>query len=198
MIIKNLGITDYQETYKKMQVWTKNRSQTTPDELWLTQHNPVFTTGLSIKEKLKPIDNIPIIATDRGGKITYHGLGQLVIYLLINLKNQQFSVKSLVNKIEQSLITLLKNYDISAVRKDTAPGVYVDNEKIAALGLKIKNHCTYHGLSLNISMDLNPFLLINPCGYQGLSVTQMSDKTTKSLEFNKISQQLCKILISNL
>ncbi len=198
MIIKDLGVTDYQKTYQKMQLLTQNRTEITKDELWITQHIAVFTTGLSIKEKLDPINNIPVIATDRGGKITYHGLGQLVIYLLINLKNKPFSIKKLVNKIEQSLIELLQNYDITGVRKNNAPGVYVENEKIAALGLKVKNHCTYHGLSLNINMDLSPFLHINPCGFSGLVVTQMSDKTTKNLEFNTISQQLCKILISNL
>jgi lipoyl(octanoyl) transferase len=198
MIIKDLGISDYQETYQKMQDWTNNRLETTQDELWVTQHNSVFTTGLSIKEKTKPINNIPVIATDRGGKITYHGLGQLVIYLLINLKYKEFGIKVLVNKIEQSLIDLLKIYKITGLRKKDAPGVYVDGEKIAALGLKVKKNCTYHGLSLNITMDLSPFKLISPCGFSGLIVTQMSDKTTQKLEFNKISQQLCKILTSNI
>jgi lipoyl(octanoyl) transferase len=198
MIVRDLGITDYQETYQKMQDWTDNRLVTTPDEIWLTQHNSVFTTGLSIKETSQPINNIPVVATNRGGKITYHGLGQLVVYLLINLKHKEFGIKVLVNKIEQSLIEVLKVYKITALRKKDAPGVYVDNEKIAALGLKVKNNCTYHGLSLNINMDLSPFLHINPCGFSGLIVTQMSDKTNQPIEFNKVSQQLCKILISNI
>jgi lipoyl(octanoyl) transferase len=158
-----------------MQEFTAKRGPDTPDEIWLCQHPPVFTQGLAGKpEHLLRDIGIPVVKIDRGGQITYHGPGQLVAYLLLDLKRRNLGVKVLVNRIEQALIDLLAEYDIAAKRRPGAPGVYVNDAKIAALGLKIKNGCCYHGLSLNIDMDLSPFSAINPCGYEGLAVTQLS------------------------
>jgi lipoyl(octanoyl) transferase len=158
-----------------MQEFTAKRGPDTPDEIWLCQHPPVFTQGLAGKpEHLLRDIGIPVVKIDRGGQITYHGPGQLVAYLLLDLKRRNLGVKALVNRIEQALIDLLGEYEIAAKRRPGAPGVYVGDAKIAALGLKIKNGCCYHGLSLNIDMDLSPFSAINPCGYEGLAVTQLS------------------------
>jgi len=198
MIIKDLGITDYLETWQKMQDFTKNRQQNTEDELWITQHNSVYTQGLSIKNNPKEIHNIPVVNTDRGGKITYHGLGQVIIYCLFDLKKTSYGIKKLVYLLEQSVIDVLKIYNINANRKENAPGVYVKDKKISALGLKVKNAKTYHGLSLNVDMNLTPFSFINPCGYQGLKVTQIKDLTNETIYLNTISKQLCKILTSNI
>ncbi len=159
-----------------MQAFTAARGDETEDEIWLCQHPPVFTQGLAGKpEHLLRDIGIPVVKIDRGGQITYHGPGQLVAYLLLDLKRRNLGVKGLVHRIEQALIDLLAEYGIAAVRRPGAPGVYVDEAKIAALGLKIKNGCCYHGLSLNVAMDLAPFAAINPCGYEGLAVTQLSE-----------------------
>jgi lipoyl(octanoyl) transferase len=167
---------DFETTWREMQAFTAARTPGTPDEIWLCQHPPVFTQGLAGKpEHLLRDIGIPVVKIDRGGQITYHGPGQLVAYLLLDLKRRNLGVKALVNRIEQALIDLLAEYHIDASRRPGAPGVYVGEAKIAALGLKIKNGCCYHGLSLNIDMDLSPFSAINPCGYEGLAVTQLSD-----------------------
>ena len=159
-----------------MQNFTATRGTETRDEIWLCQHPPVFTQGLAGKpEHLLRDIGIPVIKIDRGGQITYHGPGQLVAYLLLDLKRRNLGVKALVNRIEQALIDLLDEYGVDAARRPGAPGVYVGEAKIAALGLKIKNGCCYHGLSLNVDMDLIPFSAINPCGYEGLAVTQLSE-----------------------
>ena len=159
-----------------MQTFTAQRTADTADEIWLCQHPPVFTQGLAGKpEHLLRDIGIPVVKIDRGGQITYHGPGQLVAYLLLDLKRRNLTVKSLVHRIEESLIVLLGGYGIEGVRRPGAPGVYVNDAKIAALGLKIKNGCCYHGLSLNVAMDLTPFSAINPCGYEGLAVTQLSE-----------------------
>lgn len=177
-IIKHLGITDFESTWRAMQAFTLSRDEQTPDELWFTQHPPIYTVGLNRKEvRLPTRADIPLLNTDRGGKITYHGLGQVVIYALIDLKRRKLNVRQLVSLIENSIIELLSKHHINACARADAPGVYVDNKKIASLGLRIKNNCCYHGLSLNVSMDLTPFNAIDPCGYVGLEVTQ-----TKSLE----------------
>lgn len=158
-----------------------NRATTpdTPDELWLLEHPPVFTQGLAGKpEHILDAGDIPIVKIDRGGQVTYHGPGQLVIYLLLNMRNRGYGVKALVNRIEQSVIDLLAEYDIASVRQASMPGVYVNQStgvaKIAAIGLRVANHATYHGLSLNVNMDLQPFTRINPCGYADLPVTQLA------------------------
>ncbi len=158
-----------------MQSFTAARTADTPDELWLCEHPPVFTQGLAGKpEHLLRDVGIPVVKIDRGGQITYHGPGQVVCYLLLDLKRRGLTVKGLVNRMEQAVIDLLAGYGIEAARLEGAPGVYVNGAKIAALGLKVKNGCSYHGLSLNVALDLAPFAAINPCGYEGMAVTQLS------------------------
>jgi len=176
LIVRDLGLQEYSPIWQAMQDFTANRDETTPDELWCLEHPPVFTMGLNGKdEHLLNIKNIPVINIDRGGQVTYHGPGQLVIYTLIDLARLNIGVKDLVDSIEKSIIALLKQYNINAVGQEGAPGVYVNGKKIAALGLRIKRNKSYHGLSLNIDMDLSPFQQINPCGYEGMAVTQIKD-----------------------
>lgn len=176
LIVRDLGLQDYQPIWHAMQQFTATRDATTPDELWCLEHPPVFTMGLNGKEKhLLNTGLIPVIKIDRGGQVTYHGPGQLVVYTLIDLERLKIGVKEFVNIIETAVIQLLKQYGIHAEGKENAPGVYVDDAKIAALGLRIKKNKSYHGLSLNLDMDLSPFLLINPCGYAGMAVTQLRD-----------------------
>ncbi len=158
-----------------MQVFTEQRGPRTRDEIWLLEHPPVYTLGLSCKQPLQTGNGIPQIHIDRGGKMTYHGPGQLIVYFLVDMRRKKLGIRDLVTAIEQSVIDLLAEYGVDAARKPGAPGVYVDGEKIAALGLKVKKGCTWHGLSLNIGMDLSPFDAIDPCGYPGLKVTQMAD-----------------------
>ena len=174
--IKHLGLADYPTTYAAMRAHNRAASIDSADEIWLLEHPPVFTQGLAGKpEHILDAGDIPIFKIDRGGQVTYHGPGQLVVYLLLNMRNKGYGVKSLVRRIEQSLIDLLAEYDITGERRAGMPGVYVAQGKIAAIGLRVANHATYHGLSLNIDMDLQPFVRINPCGYPDLPVTQMRD-----------------------
>ena len=176
-LIRRLGLVEYPPTFQAMQDFTAQRGLDTPDELWLLQHPPVYTQGLAGKpEHLLRGSEIPVVKIDRGGQITYHGPGQIVAYLLLDLKRRGLGVKELVNRMEQAVIDLLAEYALRAKRRAKAPGVYVNDAKIAALGLRIKNNCSYHGLSLNVDMDLTPFDNINPCGYAGLSVTQTRDQ----------------------
>ena len=175
LVVKHLGHTDYQATLSAMQAFTTNRDATTADELWLTSHDPIYTLGINRKKVRLPHNAIPVALVDRGGKITYHGPGQVVIYTLIDCARRQINVRQLVSLIEQSIIDLLAEYGIHSEAKSDAPGVYVDNRKIASLGLRLKKHCCYHGLSLNVDMDLTPFSAIDPCGYVGLEVTQTKD-----------------------
>ena len=189
--IREKGLQDYVKTWEEMKSFTENRNSDTPDELWTLEHNSVFTQGLSGKqEHLLKATQIPIIQSDRGGQITYHAPGQLIIYCLIDIKRLGIGIKKMVTIIEQSLIELLSSYDITAHTLKGAPGVYVNDSKIAALGLKVKQGRTYHGLSLNIDMDLSPYKLINPCGFKDLNVTQMSNLTDNMLEFSDIKKQL--------
>ncbi len=180
-VIRRLGVTAYEPTWRAMQQFTAARTAATQDEIWLTQHTPVYTLGLAGKpEHLLRVDTgIPLIKTDRGGQITYHGPGQLVAYVLLDIKRRGVGVRTLVRKLESAVINLLATYDITAHYRADAPGVYVmannTEAKIAALGLRIKNGCCYHGLSLNIDMNLASFTHINPCGYAGLAVTQLRD-----------------------
>lgn len=174
--LKRLGLTDYASTWQAMQAYTAQRDAGTPDQLWLTEHPPVYTLGLNRKDVRSPWrDDIPLVLTDRGGKITYHGPGQIVLYLLLDLKRRDLTVRQLVDRIEGAVIALLAEYGINAEGRPDAPGVYVDGAKIASLGLRLKNGCCYHGLSLNVDMDLSPFHAIDPCGYRGLQVTQLRD-----------------------
>jgi lipoyl(octanoyl) transferase len=160
-----------------MQTFTDTRTAESPDELWLLQHPPVFTLGRNGKMEhlLQHTGDIPVIHVDRGGQVTYHGPGQLVAYPLLDLKRRRLGIQSLVRILEQSVIDLLADYSVHAGRRDKAPGVYVDGRKIAALGLRIRRGCCYHGLSLNVDMDLSPFAMINPCGFADLEVTQLAD-----------------------
>ena len=159
-----------------MQAFSAQRTPETRDELWLTEHPPVYTLGLNRKDVRLPWrDDIPLVLTDRGGKITYHGPGQIVLYLLLDLKRRGMTVRQLVDRMEGAIIALLQEYGISAEGRPEAPGVYVNGAKIASLGLRLKNGCCYHGLSLNVDMDLTPFQAIDPCGYRGLQVTQTRD-----------------------
>ena len=176
MHIRHLGLVDYEPTWHAMQAFTETRTGETSDELWIVEHPPVYTLGLAGKpEHLLQQTAIPLIKTDRGGQITYHGPGQLVVYLLMDLRRRDYGVRDMVRRIEQAIIDTLADYGIEARGDANAPGVYVGARKIASLGLRIKNHATYHGLSLNVSMDLAPFGWINPCGYAGLEVTRMAD-----------------------
>ncbi len=176
VVIRNLGLTDYIETWHAMQAFTHNRVTDTPDEIWITEHLPVYTLGLNRKGVSLPLrSDIPVIETDRGGKITYHGPGQIMIYLLLNINRIHITVKQLVSYIESTLILMLKTYGITAKTIKDAPGVYVNGQKIASLGLRVKKGCCYHGISLNVGMDLSPFFAIDPCGYKGLQMTQMRD-----------------------
>jgi len=174
--IKHLGVQDYDHIWQEMRRFTENRNSDTQDQLWLLEHPPVFTLGLAGKqEHLLDPGEIPVIHTDRGGQVTYHGPGQLVAYLLLDLKRSGMGIRRLVELLELSVIDLIQQYGIPAHPKPKAPGVYVEGGKVAALGLRVRHGSTYHGLSLNVDMDLEPFTRINPCGYPGLDVTQLKD-----------------------
>jgi lipoyl(octanoyl) transferase len=194
MKIINLGLQDYTQTWSAMKNFTQARDANTEDELWIVEHPSVFTQGISGKdEHLLENSDIPVVSTDRGGQITYHGPGQLIVYCLIDLKRLGIGVKKMVSLIEVSIMDLLAKHQIESHIKTGAPGVYVDGAKIAALGLKIKNGRTYHGLSLNVAMELSAFAQINPCGYQGLKVTQMCD-LTDNISLESIANELTQIL----
>jgi len=172
LIIRQLGRRDYLPTWQAMREFTDSRTDQTPSELWIVEHPPVFTQGQAGKaEHLLGPGDIPVVQTDRGGQVTYHGPGQLVIYVLISLREAGIGIRRLVTAMEQSIIGLLREHGVDAEARKDAPGVYVDGRKIASLGLRVRRGCTYHGLALNVSNDLEPFLRINPCGYAGLEVT---------------------------
>ena len=179
-MIRSLGITEYEPTWRAMQAFTDARTAETPNELWLTEHPPVYTLGLAgRREHLLRDNGIPVIKVDRGGQVTYHGPGQLVVYLLLDLRRPKLPVRALVRMIESAVVEWLDSLGVSAYGKPSAPGVYVSTAgveaKVAALGLKVRNGCTYHGLAVNVAMDLAPFADIDPCGYAGLAVTQLAD-----------------------
>ena len=175
-IIRRMGLSDYQITWQAMKDFTQNRTMQTHDEIWLLQHPAVFTQGIAGKpEHLLHNHGIDLIKTDRGGQITYHGPGQIIAYLLLDIRRLKLGVRELVRSMENAVIDLLKDHHVTAVGRIEAPGVYVDNAKIASLGLKIKKNFCYHGIALNVDMDLTPFSYINPCGYRGLQVTQTKD-----------------------
>lgn len=196
--IKHLGVVDYQATWHAMQAFTAQRGAATNDEIWLLQHPPVYTQGLAGKpEHLLTKPAIPVVKTDRGGQITYHGPGQIVVYVLFDLKRKGIGVKDLVKRIEQSLIDVLQSYGIAAQRKLGAPGVYVKGAKIAALGLRVKNGCSYHGLALNVAMDLTPYGAINPCGYAGMEVTDLAALGVR-VSINDVMTTLSQHLVTQL
>ena len=193
LAVRDLGMVEYEPTWRAMQQFTAQRSADTQDEIWLCQHPPVFTLGLAGKpEHLLRDIGVPVVRIDRGGQITYHGPGQLVVYLVLDLKRRNLGVRALVTRIEQALIDLLPAYAIPAERLPGAPGVYVAGAKIAALGLRIKNGCCFHGLSLNVDMDLSPYAAINPCGYAGMAVTQMRELCDASVcpTLDQVAQRL--------
>lgn len=203
LLIRRLGVTDYVPTWQTMQDFTATRDETTPDELWLLEHPAVYTQGQAGKPEhvLNP-GAIPIVQIDRGGQVTYHGPGQLIAYLLLDLKRHKVGVRELVRKLEQSVIDVLAQYDIAAYGKIDAPGVYVTRDgveaKIAALGLRIRNGCSYHGLSFNVNMDLEPFSRINPCGYAGLQVTQLADYGFIDETPASVAVKLSRSILNNL
>ena len=196
--VRYLGRSEYQDTWDAMKDFTNRRDPETPDELWITEHAPIFTQGLNGRaEHVLDAGDIPLVQIDRGGQITYHGPGQLLLYCLLDITRLELGVKGLVSKMEKSVTDLLHGYRITAHTRSGAPGVYVDQAKIAALGLRIRKGCCYHGLSLNVSMDLEPFTRINPCGYQGLEVTQLREfGVTDSVE--RVGFRLAEILSGNL
>jgi lipoyl(octanoyl) transferase len=176
MLVRKMGLSDYRDTWMAMRRFTDRRDAGTADELWLTEHLSVFTQGLNGRaEHLIAPGEIPVVQVDRGGQVTYHGPGQLVLYCLLDIVRLGIGVKRLVGSIEESIIALLEDYGIEAQARAGAPGVYVGEAKIAALGLRIRKGCCYHGLSLNVDLDLEPFGRINPCGFRGLAVTQLRD-----------------------
>lgn len=176
LTIRRRGHVDYQQCYDDMRRHTAERSDSSDDELWLVEHPPVYTLGQAGRTEhlLRPSD-VPLVRVDRGGQITYHGPGQIVAYTLLDLRRRDLTIKALVHRLEQAIIDLLHGFDIAGARRPEAPGVYVNEAKIAALGLRVRNGRCYHGLALNVDMDLAPFGGINPCGYQGLNVTQLVD-----------------------
>jgi lipoyl(octanoyl) transferase len=192
--LRQLGLADYEPVWRAMQDFTDQRDEHTPDELWLVQHPPVFTQGQAGKAEhvLAPGD-IPVIQVDRGGQVTYHGPGQIVAYPLLDIRRIGLGVRELVNRIEESIIQVLQRYGVEGMRRAGAPGIYVDDEKIASLGLRVRRGCTFHGLAFNIDMDLEPFKRINPCGYEGLRVTQLT--ALAAAEFNEVENRLVDSLV---
>ena len=191
MLIKHLGRVDYEPTYQAMVAFTDDRTDSTPDELWIVEHPPVFTQGMAGKpEHLLQHSKIPVVQVDRGGQIPYHGPGQVVVYTMIDFKRRHISVRDLVSRLENSIIATLAHFGIEAHNDPKRPGVYVGERKIASLGLRIKRGSVYHGLALNVNMDLEPFHQINPCGYAGLEMVQMAELVSTTPEFNQVADTL--------
>ena len=189
---------NYESCWQTMSSFTRSRKKSTPDEIWLLEHEPVFTLG--IRERAEDIidsGDIPVVKSDRGGLITYHGPGQLVVYFMLDLRRLGVGLKALVNTLEQATIDLLNEYNISAARLENAPGVYVDGEKIASIGLRVQRGCTYHGLSLNVDMDLSPFERIVPCGLDGIKMTDMKSQGVEA-DTGRIGRQFVQVLSSKL
>ena len=205
LLVKHLGLVEYVSTYEAMQTFTKERHSSTPDEIWVLEHPPVFTLGLAgdASNLHSPSKQIPLVQVDRGGEITYHGPGQIVVYLLLDLKRLGIFVKEFVSRIEQALIDTLADFGIQAERRPGAPGIYVAKQpgippewigaKVAALGLKVSNNCSYHGLALNVATDLEAFERIYPCGYEGLKTVDMQTLGIKD-NIDTISQRLLEHL----
>ncbi|MGK9066665.1 lipoyl(octanoyl) transferase LipB [Stutzerimonas chloritidismutans] len=197
--VRALGLVDYEPAWHAMQRFTNERGPDTQDEAWLLQHPPVFTQGQAGKaEHLLVPGDIPVVQADRGGQVTYHGPGQLVCYLLLDVRRLGIGVRELVSRIEYSLIDLLAGYGVEASARPDAPGVYVNGAKIASLGLRIRNGRSFHGLALNVDMDLGPFKRINPCGYAGLPMTQMADLVTGPVALSEVNARLSDQLVKQL
>ncbi len=197
--VRELGLQPYEPIWHAMQDFTNQRTPDTADELWLVQHPAVFTQGQAGKpEHLLLPGDIPVVQVDRGGQVTYHGPGQLVAYPLVDVKRLGLGVRDLVSRIEQSLIDLLASYGVDAAARADAPGVYVDGAKIASLGLRIRHGRSFHGLALNVDMDLQPFARINPCGYAGMAMTQLADHVAGPLAISEVSVRLREQLVKQL
>ncbi len=204
LVVRQLGIQSYETVWQQMQQFTDGRTEQTLDEIWLVQHSPVFTQGQAGKaEHLLRQSAIPVVQSDRGGQITYHGPGQLVMYVLLDIKRKkiqgdsEFTVRNLVSALEQSVVQTLADYGVNAYAKADAPGVYVDGRKICSLGLRIRRGCSFHGLALNINMDLAPFHQINPCGYAGLEMCQLCDLIdNQALLCEQVAPQLLQHFIN--
>lgn len=198
LIVRELDLQPYEPTWHKMQQFTNERDETAADEIWSLQHEPVFTQGQAGKaEHLLGTGDIPVVQVDRGGQVTYHGPGQAIIYLLLNLKRKKMGVRELVTIMEDAIVDTLAEFQVKAYAKPDAPGVYVDDSKIASLGLRVRRGCSFHGLALNLSMDLEPFLRINPCGYAGMAMTQLG-MLVDDLDQVDATQRLLTNLISKL
>ena len=195
LVVRHLGLVDYLPTLEAMRSFTAGRDESTADEIWLLQHPQVFTQGQAGKAEhvLAPGD-IPVIQVERGGQVTYHGPGQLVAYLMLNLRRRKLGVRELVTAMELALVDVLAGYGIEAAPKADAPGVYVNGEKIASLGLRVRNGCSFHGLALNVDMDMAPFERINPCGYAGLKMVQLKDLLATSPSLDEVAQRLERAL----
>jgi len=199
LVVRHLGLVDYQPTLEAMRQLTRERDAQTPDEIWLLQHPKVFTQGQAGKaEHVLAAGDIPVIQVERGGQVTYHGPGQLVAYLMLDLRRLDLGVRELVTAMEQSLVELLAGYGIEAAPKADAPGVYVAGDKIASLGLRVSRGCSFHGLALNVDMDMTPFLRINPCGYAGLKMVQLRDLMQLPPVFDDVAQRLEQALRARL
>ena len=198
LVVRQLGRKAYRPVWEAMKQFTEVRDESTPDEFWFVEHDPVFTQGQAGKpEHILNPGNIPVVQVDRGGQVTYHGPGQLVVYLLMDVRRSDSGPRAVVTAIEKAIIKLLADYGVDSFSKPEAPGVYVGEAKIAALGLRFRKMRSYHGLSLNLDMDLEPFERINPCGYQGQAVTQLADFIDKA-EFRKVSDRLLQCLMDEL
>ena len=200
LVLRELGEVYYSPTLEAMRRFTDSRDDDTADELWLLQHPRVFTQGQAGKaDHLLAPGDIPVVQADRGGQVTYHGPGQWVLYLLLDLRRYRLGVRDLVNLIEHSLVSLLAEWDIVAAPRPGAPGVYVRGDKIASLGLRVRRGCTYHGLALNVAMDLEPFSRINPCGYEGLQVTSMQQQLPgEAVDIDAVGKRLLAIVAGEL
>ncbi|MEH0665410.1 lipoyl(octanoyl) transferase LipB [Vibrio scophthalmi] len=196
LVVRRLGRQDYEPIWRAMHDFTDSRNDDTQDEVWLVEHNPVFTQGQAGKaEHLLSTGDIPVVQSDRGGQVTYHGPGQLVAYFLINLRRKKLGVRDLVTHIENLVIQTLKAYNIESNARPDAPGVYVDGRKICSLGLRIRKGCSFHGLALNVDMDLSPFLRINPCGYAGMEMVQVRQLNTAA-SLPDVEESLIKELVT--
>lgn len=199
MKIVKLGTREYAPVFEEMKAFNANRTADTEDELWVVEHPAVFTQGLAGKpEHLLASSDIPVVQIDRGGQITYHGLGQLVVYTLIDFKRRKTSVRHIVSALENAIIATLAQYNIQSTNDPNRPGVYVGKRKIASLGLRIKNGSVYHGLALNVNMDLEPFHQINPCGYAGLEMTQIADYVQPAPSLDEVADKLTAHLMREL
>ena len=197
-IVRHLGEVDYLTTWQKMQEFTDSRDKDTADELWFLQHPPVYTLGKNGKpEHILSAQDIPVVNADRGAQVTYHGPGQIVVYTLLDLNRLKLGVRELVTIIEQSIVNVLAGYGVESCARRDAPGVYVNNAKIAALGLRVRKGCSFHGLALNVDMDLEPFIRINPCGHEGLEVTQLKN-FIKDIKIKDVVDGLQQQLLKNL